>query len=209
MRLRVRVCARLRVRVRARVHACLSFYSLLFYSRNAAPFWDEAAPFWQRHPPERNAFRDSILPSDMFIHCLSTRLSTMLSTDEKRKKLRTSCLLLAFPEEESPQGRRREGAFWRHSAPQALPFRCRRKSDVTQRLIFPRRRSLLYSKRAQEREPRKPRQLGSSSGGPPPVTGTSGRAAKPGQVTFHPDHKQKGRSPWQNARMSRQSSPSP
>ena len=52
LRLCVRVCVRLRVRVRARVHACLSFYSLLFYSRNVAPFWDEATPFWQRHPPK-------------------------------------------------------------------------------------------------------------------------------------------------------------
>ena len=206
---RVCVCVYAYARACMRVHACLSFYSLLFYSRNVAPFWDEAAPFWQRQPPDRNAFRDSILPSDMFIHCLSTRLSTMLSTDEKRKKLRTSCLLLAFPEEESPKGRGREGAYRKPPAPLALPFRCRRKSDVTRRLIFPRRRSLLYSKRAQEREPRKPRRLGSPSGGPPPVTGTSGRAAKPGQVMFHPDHKQKGRSPWQNARMSRQSSPSP
>ena len=145
----------------ARVQACLSFYFLLFYSRNVAPFWDEAAPFWQRHPPDRNAFRDSILPSDMFIHCLSTRLSTMLSTDEKKEKLRTSWLILAFPEEESPKGRGREGAYRKPPAPLALPFRCRRKSDVTRRLIFPRRRSLLYSKRAKEREPRKPRRLGS------------------------------------------------
>ena len=48
---------------------------------------------------------------------------------------------------------------------------------MTRRLIFPRRRSLLYSKRAQEREPRKPRRLGSPSGGPPPVTGTTAAGA--------------------------------
>ena len=212
LRLRVRVCASACTRTRARacvcMRVCLSILSCFILV--TLPHFGTKLPHFGRGNPRIETHSGTAFCRQI---CLSTAYPPgcppCYPPMKKKEKLRTSCLLLAFPEEESPKGRGREGAYKKPPAPQALPFRCRRKSDVTRRLIFPRRRSLLYSKRAQEREPRKPRRLGSPSGGPPPVTGTSGRAAKPGQVMLHPDHTQKGRSPWQNARMSRQSSPSP
>ena len=162
-------------RARACMRVCLSIFSCFILV--TLPHFGTRLLHSGRGTPRNETHSGAAFCRQM---CLSTVYLLGYLPDyppTKKEKLRTSWPILAFPEEESPQSRRREGASWRHSLPRALPLRCRRKEDMPRRLISPRRRSLLYSKRAKEREPRKPRRLGSSSGGPPPVTGTTAAGA--------------------------------
>jgi len=155
-----RVCTPAGARTRACRRVCLSIFSCFILV--TLPHFGTKLPHFGRGTPRIETHSGTAFCRQI---CLSTAYQPgyppCYPPMKKKEKLRTSWLILAFPEEESPKGRGREGAYRKPPAPLALPFRCRRKSDVTRRLIFPRRRSLLYSKRAKEREPRKPRRLGS------------------------------------------------